>query len=222
MWLGVLDGEITSGSCAFSGTDNTSAVGWTRKSSFADSSQEPHIIISRFLARLTMDHNFCLHTQHFASFLNVVADALSRDFYPSDAFLAHLLFYFYPDQLPPTFQISPLPDEIISFITGTLEASLVHPVACPRRQRSTIGAGLVGVTMPENLDLELTHSWTSSHLDTWSFSSAPLPVPSEQGNLADRLSTIWREVQSKRPWSKWLRASGQVIDPTQGMTPLGK
>ena len=46
VWLGVLDGEVQDESCVFSGTDNTSAVGWTCKSNFSDSSQKLHITIS--------------------------------------------------------------------------------------------------------------------------------------------------------------------------------
>ena len=97
IWKGVLDREISSGSCIFSSMDNTSVVRWTRKLSFMDTSQERNIIISRFLAKLIMNHRFCLYTQYFVGFLNVVADALSRDFYLSDSFLTNPLFYFYPN-----------------------------------------------------------------------------------------------------------------------------
>ena len=37
VWLGILDGEVRENSCVCSGTDNTSAVGWTYKSNFANS-----------------------------------------------------------------------------------------------------------------------------------------------------------------------------------------
>ena len=127
IWLGSLDSEVSSGSCAFSGTDNTSAVGWSFKSSFIDETQEPRVAASRELASLSIAHRFCNHTQHLKGLRNVVADCLSRDFHLDDKFLTHLLKFFYPKQLPPSFQIYLLPQEIAYFITGTLQASLVQP-----------------------------------------------------------------------------------------------
>ena len=77
-----------------------------------------------------MDNGFCFYSQHFAGWINVVVECLSRDFYLDDDFLAHLLLFFCPNQMPPSFGMSPLPPEIASFATGTLEASLVPPQGC--------------------------------------------------------------------------------------------
>ena len=145
-------------------------------------------MVARKLASLVMKHNFCMYSQHFAGWLNVVADSLSRDFHLKDDFLTHLLFFFYPNQLPPTFKISPLPTEIISFIIGVLEASPCLQPVQSQRQASTIGDGLVGVPLPPTCGLEQTHSWIQSHLNSELFSSAPSPAQFAQQSLADHLT----------------------------------
>ena len=143
---------------------------------------------------------------------------MSRDFHLDDDFLTYLSLFFYPNQMPPSFRISPLPQEIISFIIGTLEASLVPPRARHPPQRSMIAVGLDGVCLPRGLSLEMTHSWIQSHLGTKFFSSVPLPVRLEQESLAERLSQSYSKARSRRPWTKWLRASGLTIGQTLGMT----
>ena len=96
IWLGILEKEVGKFSCSFSGTDNTSAIGWTYKSNFCDSTKKPHLLISRLLARLVMDSQSCLYTQHLKGIHNIVVDALSRDFHLSNLVLTSLLKYFYP------------------------------------------------------------------------------------------------------------------------------
>ena len=214
IWLGVLEGEVTEESCVFAGTDNTSAVGWTHKSNFSDATQEPHIEISRKLASLSIDHRFCLYSQHFTGWMNVVADSLSRDSHLPDEFLAHLLFHFYPSQLPASFQIYPLPPVIISFIIGILEASPGQTLAYPKRQRSTIGAGLVGVPLPKTSNLDQIHSWIQSNVDIEPSSSASLPANLEKESLASRMCKVWQRVQCQRPVTKWQRASGLTFGQT--------
>ena len=94
IWIGFCDGEIVRESCVHSGTENTSAVGWTYKSSFSDASQENHACVSHRLASLVLDRNFCVCSQNFAEWMNVVMDLLSRDFHLSDDLLTDLLKFF--------------------------------------------------------------------------------------------------------------------------------
>ena len=189
-------------SCTFSSTDNTSAMGWTHKSSFSDTVQEPHIKISRKLADASMKHDFGLCSQHLAGWMNVVTDCLSRDFHLDDKFLTYLLLFFYPTQMPPSFRISPLPQEIISFVIVTLEVSLIPPRARHLPQRGMIAVGACGVCLPRRLSLEMCHSLIQSYLGTNLFSSIPLPVRLEQESLAERLSQSYFEARSRRPWTK--------------------
>ena len=194
-WLGILNQEVKENSCIFSVNDNASAVGWTHKSSFSDSTQEQHISISSRLASLVIDHSFCVYSQHFTGWMNVAANCLSWDFHLDDEFLTFLLKFFFPTQLVPSFRIFPLPPEIISFIVDTLEASLAPPRWHQRLHRSTIAAGLDGVNFLRNLTLEKTYSWIKSKLDIELLSLASSPMLLEWESLIERLSSIW--------WSQW-------------------
>ena len=96
----------------------------------------------------------------------MVAGSFSTCFCLSDEFLTHVIFFFYPNQLPRTFKISPLPIEIPSFTIGILEELPdLHPV---RRQLQaiTIGASLVGAPFSVGSGLEVTHSWAQSCLNS--------------------------------------------------------
>ena len=132
----MLEVEITEGSYVFAGTDNTSALDWTCKSIFSENTQQPHVMLARKLASLVMGNQFCLCSQHFEKYLNVVVDVLSRDFHLSDEFLTHLLFLFYPNHLPSYFKIYPLLTVIKSFITGILKASAGPQPVQTKRQAS--------------------------------------------------------------------------------------
>ena len=112
MWLGIIEGELVEHSCAFSVTDNTSAIGWTHKSNFCDSAKKPHLMFGRKLAELTINSKIYLHIQHIKGWLNVIADSLSRDSYLSDFVLTKNLSYFYPNYLLRSFRIFPLSSEI--------------------------------------------------------------------------------------------------------------
>ena len=63
-WLGIIEGELVEHACAFSVTDNTSAIGWTHKSNFCDSAKKPHLMFGRNLAELTINSKIYLHIQH--------------------------------------------------------------------------------------------------------------------------------------------------------------
>ena len=61
------------------------------------------------------------YSQWFPGDSNNVADALSQDFSLSDSHLTKLLFNLIFEQVPSSFKIAPLPQEIKSFLLSTLE-----------------------------------------------------------------------------------------------------
>ena len=236
IWMGILEEEVQPLDCCYSCTDNTSAIGWTFKSNFSgcisngkdkkvdDVAQEdisPHLILSRKLASLVIDSRICLYTQHIKGILNIVADILSRDFHLNDVILTELLLYFYPTQLPRSFKISPLPEEITSFIIGILEVLPAQNHGQMLPTPSTLGAGLVGLNLSHLSDWQTTRSWIESHQDSELFSSVRSQAQSGQENLAVVTNQIWSKARLKRPWTKWLRASGQTFGLTPAMTRLG-
>ena len=69
-----------------------------------------------------MMRNKCTdYTQWFPGKENDVADSLSQDSHLSDNQLSHLYFSTLSDQIPSTFRISQLPQQITSFVYSTLQ-----------------------------------------------------------------------------------------------------
>ena len=220
MWVGVLDGEVKEDDCVFSGTDSTTAAGWTFRANFSDD-ESPKLHFSRKLALLVLKVKFCLHTQHIRGILNVIADSLSRDFHIPADILTHLLKLCYPSQAPPSFKICPLPKEITSFITGILAASPEQNLGRMQPTPSTIGAGPAGFDFSPLWDSKRTPFWIDSPEANRLFSFALSQVPSGMDPLAVHLSNVWHDARSKRPWTKWLRATGQTFGATPSMSRSG-
>ena len=107
--------------------DSTSAIGWLQRSNFCakdenDAKWVVKQLVTRKLANLVLDTNTVLYKQWFPGELNVVADSLSRVGYYLDSNAHHsFLASVASPQLPLDFHISPVPTEISSFITSTLE-----------------------------------------------------------------------------------------------------
>jgi len=116
--------------------DNTSAIGWIFRCSQMPSGSwyhKPVNKIARKLALLLLDSQHLLFTQHLRGVYNTVADILSysgrargkpnlltADSPPDDVLTSrfHLLL---PHLIPQTFQISPLPNDVLSWVLETLQ-----------------------------------------------------------------------------------------------------
>ena len=111
--LSLHEGEGTAEDCVLSLGDNTSLLGWLRKSNFtADFEQASHFALARHFAILMADASRCHFSQWFAGKENNVADLLSRDHKQSDALLTKHNSFVYASQVPPEFHVSPLPEEL--------------------------------------------------------------------------------------------------------------
>jgi hypothetical protein len=104
-------------------TDSTTAEGWMCKSNFNEVSKDPvqatvSTATTRHHAILLMDAEIKGCSQWFAGKLNNVADALSRDLHQDDNELTSIpiLCLHFPQQMPTNFKISPLPNEINSWL----------------------------------------------------------------------------------------------------------
>ena len=123
-WIDLVEGNLPPLSCILSMTDSTTSAGWLRKSNFTDDSDgecDAHITCKLELARahaLRLMHNKIKeYSQWFPGDKNPVSDTLSRDFHLKDNELTHLLYSLFPSQLPRSFTIAPLPQEIESFLS---------------------------------------------------------------------------------------------------------
>jgi len=111
--LSIEEDDPAAGYCYLSATDNTSAMGWLRKSNFvSDGNHAAHLglareFISEILRRASMSYS-----QWFAGEGNWVADLLSRDLVSSDHEITTIINSHFPSQVPKNFKVSPLPAKI--------------------------------------------------------------------------------------------------------------
>ena len=116
IWIDILEDQMEKYDCCLAFGDNTSAIGWLHKSNFCNESQLPHEETARYLASLCIEHDLCIYGQHFKGIWNIVADCLSRDHHIPDNVLTALLSILCPSQMPQNFHISPVPQEIVSWL----------------------------------------------------------------------------------------------------------
>lgn len=80
-------------------TDSSSALGWLYKAFFSEA-QPAHDVVAQKLARILLDNDSALYSQHIRGKYNVVADALSRDFHLLEAHLILFLQTIFPYRHP--------------------------------------------------------------------------------------------------------------------------
>jgi hypothetical protein len=121
--------------CILSLGDNTSAVGWLFRSSHVDTASltfDAIQLVARKVATLIMDTPHCLASQHIKGQHNVISDPLSFEKSyqgylhplaydsPADNILTQRFHSYLQTQIPQDFIISPLPNEVLSWITLVL------------------------------------------------------------------------------------------------------
>ena len=199
--------------------DSTSAAGWMRKSNFDDNSPL-QLKVARAIARLLFKTKSALHSLWFAGILNIVADCLSRDHHLSDDLLLALLSLHVPEQLPPGFRISRLPQGLSSQVTSWL-ASLPRATqspTIPTRSKLATGAGTLSTFMPLNLAMTpSSNPSTNGHAPASSAVSLPLTESSDSVLPITRtVINQWRE-HAAVPQMQWLRPSGLTTSQAPSM-----
>ena len=122
--------------CILALGDNTSAIGWLHRTSHLDPNHPGHLAhlrIARDLARVVLESNACLASQHIRGVDNFIADLLSfagadrsdKDHPiacddPDNDTLTQCFHTSYPSQIPENFTISQLPSEILSCVLQIL------------------------------------------------------------------------------------------------------
>jgi hypothetical protein len=77
-----------------------------------------------------------------------VSDALSRDYNRSDEELTEILRTFVPEQIPPHFEIVPLPNEISSWLISVLQKLPVKMQLQEQHTKTKLGCGVDGKSTP--------------------------------------------------------------------------
>ena len=192
--------------CCLSLGDNTSAIGWIYKSNFCNENQIPHEEAARHIASLCIENETCVCAQHFKGKWNVVADSLSRDHHIPAELLTELLRSLCPSQMPKNFHISPLPQEIESWVFRTLQLSNKQPQDPKEPMASMIGVGLVGVDLSKALSSETIPSWIASQKNTHLLSLSASLKQCGPESLAQDVRETWHKARCERPWTKWQRS----------------
>ena len=221
IWIDVIENKTKPEDCILCMGDNTSAMGWLRRSNFRekdedDNEWEVKQEVARKMASLVLKSDAVLYTQWFAGKENDAADSLSRDcYYLSNKTHKHFLLSTIPHQLPQNFNIRAVPAEICSFISSTLEQLPVKKLRLVPQKPSELARGNVGIL--SCLASGSTHhstSMASQNSNRTSFcppSAKPLERPPSLQEIKDK----WWKEQSQPPCHMWHRPSGQ----TTGRTP---
>jgi len=203
-------------------TDSTTALGWLKKSNFADKLDEVvQLTTARKLADIILESQACLYSQWFPGDQNAVADSLSRDFHISVSNLCHLLTSHFPEQTPFGLTILPVPPDIVSWLICTLRNQpLVTPWSKePMRSKFALGLGFNDTCV--QLDLYMTPILITSHSSSAQRSSVLSLTPSEKVDWV--LETVVRsssQGQSEPPWTAYHRSLGWLTDQTQDLTEM--
>ena len=142
--------------CILSILDSTSALGWLHKSSFDETRQSLHVDLARNFASTMLDHEAILFSQHIAGAQNIVADSLSRDFHIDANSLSALILRNF--QVHPSFALSPLPDEIVSWMTCLMQNTSRQQELKLEHTPSATWRGIVGSSISPPLTSSVTHS----------------------------------------------------------------
>ena len=242
IWVDYAEGNIPPESCILAMGDNTTSLGWMKKSNFAEKDlvapdrsdteedMTAKLAWSRKLAGLISARNDQLYTQWIAGGHNTIADSLSRDWHVTDHHLTSSLLSSFPSQVPRSFKIQPLPTEIASFICSTLQKLPVRQGRYKPPKTSGIDHGTASPYSYNISASQKTHSWTISRDGKGTSFSQPLlnfyetksssqtPNQTEEHKIRIKMSQPFEQAQSKVPLATWLKPSVQLTEQTPDST----
>lgn len=211
-WIDIVAGRLGDGDCALSMTDSTTSEGWLRKTNFKEDDDPVQagvrIQVAREHATRYMRHWIRDYSQWFPGKENNVADALSREMDLSDVDLTNLLRLSVPSQVPERFEIVPLPNEIVSWLTSLLLLMPVQERYREEHTKTTLDLGNDGENTAAQQDWDTTPTSHPSPDKNKSNSSGPSQPPSATQDLRESLQLPWLCRQSKVPSVTWSRPFG--------------
>ena len=153
-------------------TNSTTSEGWLRKSNFIKDGKDPiqatiRIEVARLHATHCLSNEIREYSQWFRGANNNIANALSWDNDRTDNELTQILCSHFSSQLPQHFEIVPLPNEIISWLTLLLLWLPAKQQLVETRLTTKLGRGTATQSTANPSDSETT------------FSSKTCPKPTE-------------------------------------------
>lgn len=229
VWVDIIEGRLQPEDCILSMTDSSTSEGWHRKTNFktdpieADSDFNPEEAevrseICRHFAELCVKNKLVHYAQWFAGKENDVSDALSRDDDRSDEEITNLLYTYVPEQMPQHFEIAPLPNEILLWVTSLLQRLNVKEQLREKRSRTEIGRSEGGRPTPNPLVSPMTSGSTTLTEQTASKSSAPSRSPFDKAAFLENLMTPWLNRLSEVPFYTLHSPLGKTTSQTQQET----
>ncbi len=205
-------------------TDSTASEGWPRKSNFIKEGEDPiqakiRLEVARLHATHYLSNGIREYSQWFHGADNNVADVLSRDNDRTDDELTQILHSHCPSQLPQHFEIVPLPNEIVSWLTSLLLRLPVKQQLVETHSTTNLGRGIVTPSTAKASDSETTSSSKTYAELTESKSSEVSPWLCVKGNFLNHVMLPWLKAQSQIPSTMWLRSSGKTGMMTPNKTP---
>lgn len=179
---------------------------------------------------LLIEHNCCLASQHVKGELNVVADLLSFSGSddrgkshplafdnPPDNVLTQRFRSSLPNQVPANFEIVPLPNEIISWVSRMLQTTESYLTAAKKGvtkvptasgDGGSDSANPLGIArIPSSLSYpSLNKSFLSGHFCNDTKQQAGL----RKGNLREIVRNHWEVALSCKPQATWVRRFGCI------------
>ncbi len=205
-------------------TDSTTSEGWTRKTNFKE---DEHGIQATIRIEVACSHDSCFMThrireysQWFPGIKNQVADALSQDMDRTDEELTQILFTHVPSQVPNSFKIVPLPNEIASWMTSLLQQLPENLRFKEVHMTTTLGCGKDGCPTATLQDSQVMSSSLISPNSKEPTFSAVLPWLSVRGDFCYQVMLPWLVAQSSVPSIMWQQPLGVTATPTQQETEM--
>ena len=224
IWLDILEGRIKEGDCILAMGDNTSSMGWLRRTNFRakDESDQDWLAkqhVARKLAEQVLSIKALIYSQWFKGEYNVGTDSLSRDcLYLTEESHECMLKRFSPTQVPEGFYIRPLPNEIVSFVYSILEGLPVKEHRLIKPKPSELLLGVAGTLSSSLSGLQSIFSSTECPDSKRISSCPPLLKQFEKLPSLDKIKTFWWKEQSTPPSHTYHRPSGQTLGKTPDWT----
>jgi hypothetical protein len=226
--LSIEEDDPAAGYCYLSATNNTSAMGWLRKSNFvSDDDHAAHLGLAQEFPSELLRRALMNYSQWFAGEGNWVADLLSRDLVSSaDHEITTIINSRFPSQVLKSFKVSPLPAEISSFLSYWVQLQTLPRGSPAKRTAKPTPSGNSESSSSSRQTSSTPTAKATPTSAPWSdpkptAPSVPLPTPSGCAITAnpqkDMLNWL-RVLHAVPPSTMWLRPSSQQTSPTPDFT----
>jgi hypothetical protein len=222
-WIDLISKRLQPGDCALLMTDSTTSAGWLKKTIFLEKGSDPikdtiRLKIAQQHSSHFTNHNIKEYSQWFPGKKNNVANSLSWDFDLDETEISKYLHLHYPSQLPPHFQVVPLPNELESWLISLLlQLPMKEQLREPHTKTRPEPNG-DGMSTSSQSVSSMTSTWTHSPDVNETSSSAPSPQQFGKDNFQATLSKPRLQEQSKIPSRVYARSSGSKDNQTHRKT----